>query len=51
MVTELDDYVGELLAKLSELGIEKNTIVIFAQIMVLILKLVQILIILTVMEI
>jgi arylsulfatase A-like enzyme len=30
MVTELDDYVGELLAKLSELGIEKNTIVIFS---------------------
>ena len=30
MVTELDDYVGELLAKLTELGIEKNTIVIFA---------------------
>lgn len=30
MVTELDDYVGELLAKLKELGIEKNTIVIFA---------------------
>jgi arylsulfatase A len=30
MVTELDDYVGELLAKLSELGLEKNTIVIFS---------------------
>lgn len=30
MVTQLDDYVGELLAKLSELGLEKNTIVIFA---------------------
>ena len=30
MVTELDDYVGELLAKLSELGIDKNTIVIFS---------------------
>jgi arylsulfatase A len=30
MVTELDDYVGELLAKLKELGVEKNTIVIFA---------------------
>jgi arylsulfatase A len=30
MVTELDDYVGELLAKIKELGIEKNTIIIFA---------------------
>jgi arylsulfatase A-like enzyme len=30
MVKELDDYVGELLAKLTELGLEKNTIVIFA---------------------
>jgi arylsulfatase A len=30
MVTQLDDYVGELLAKLKDLGIEKNTIVIFA---------------------
>jgi len=30
MITELDDYVGELLAKLTELGLEKNTIVIFA---------------------
>jgi arylsulfatase A len=30
MVTELDDYVGELLSKLKELGLEKNTIVIFA---------------------
>lgn len=30
MVTELDDYVGELLVKLTELGLEKNTIVIFA---------------------
>ncbi len=30
MVTQLDDYVGELLAKLSELGLEKNTIVIFS---------------------
>jgi arylsulfatase A len=30
MVTELDDYVGELLTKLTELGLEKNTIVIFA---------------------
>ena len=30
MVTELDDYVGELLGKLKELGLEKNTIVIFA---------------------
>jgi len=30
MVTELDEYVGELLAKLTELGLEKNTLVIFA---------------------
>jgi arylsulfatase A len=30
MVKELDDYVGELLNKLKELGLEKNTIVIFA---------------------
>jgi arylsulfatase A len=30
MVTELDDYVGELLDKLKELGIENNTVVIFA---------------------
>ena len=30
MVTQLDDYVGELMAKLAELGIEKNTIVFFA---------------------
>lgn len=30
MVKELDDYVGELLAKLTELGLEKNTIVVFA---------------------
>ncbi len=30
MITELDDYVGELLTKLTELGLEKNTIVIFA---------------------
>jgi arylsulfatase A-like enzyme len=30
MVAQLDDYVGELMAKLTELGIEKNTIVIFA---------------------
>src|SRR5450759_37160 len=30
MIKELDDYVGELLAKLKELGLEKNTIVIFA---------------------
>lgn len=29
MVTELDDYVGELLNKLKELGLEDNTIVIF----------------------
>nr|MCU0409263.1 arylsulfatase [Bacteroidales bacterium] len=30
MVAQLDDYVGELLAKLAELGIVENTIVIFA---------------------
>jgi arylsulfatase A len=30
MVKELDDYVGELVSKLKELGLEKNTIVIFA---------------------
>jgi arylsulfatase A len=30
MIKELDDYVGEILAKLTELGIEKNTIVFFA---------------------
>jgi arylsulfatase A len=29
MVTELDDYVGEIEDKLSELGLEKNTIIIF----------------------
>lgn len=30
MVTQLDDYVGEILAKLKELGLEDNTIVMFA---------------------
>lgn len=30
MVKELDDYVGELMKKLKELNLEKNTIVIFA---------------------
>jgi arylsulfatase A len=30
MIKELDDYVGELLTRLKELGIENNTIVIFA---------------------
>jgi arylsulfatase A len=30
MVTELDDYVGELIKKVKELNIEENTIVIFA---------------------
>jgi arylsulfatase A len=30
MVTQLDDYVGEILAKIKKLGLEKNTIVIFA---------------------
>ncbi len=29
MVTQLDDYVGELMAKLKKAGIEKNTIIIF----------------------
>ncbi len=29
MVTELDDYIGDLLCKLSELKLEENTIVIF----------------------
>jgi len=30
MIKELDDYVGEILAKLNELGVGMNTIVIFA---------------------
>lgn len=30
MVTRLDRYVGEVMAKLKELGLEKNTLVIFA---------------------
>ena len=30
MITQLDDYVGELLAKLAGFGLEKNTIVFFA---------------------
>jgi arylsulfatase A-like enzyme len=30
MVTELDDYIGEIISKLAELGLEKNTIIIFA---------------------
>ena len=30
MIKELDDYVGEVLSRLKELGLEKNTIVIFA---------------------
>jgi arylsulfatase A-like enzyme len=30
MVKQLDDYVGELMAKLAETGLDKNTIVIFA---------------------
>lgn len=30
MVTTLDDYVGEILAKLKELGLEENTIIMFA---------------------
>ncbi|MDY0100278.1 MAG: arylsulfatase [Bacteroidales bacterium] len=30
MVTQLDDYVGEIISRLKELGLEKNTIVIFS---------------------
>ena len=30
MVKHLDDYVGEILAKIEELGLEKNTIIFFA---------------------
>jgi arylsulfatase A-like enzyme len=30
MIKELDDYVGEIIAKITELGLERNTIVIFA---------------------
>jgi arylsulfatase A len=30
MVSELDDYVGEILSKLEALGLEKNTIIIFS---------------------
>jgi arylsulfatase A-like enzyme len=30
MVTQLDDYVGEIVSRLSELGLEKNTIIFFA---------------------
>jgi arylsulfatase A len=30
MIKELDDYVGEILAKLTELGLDKNTVVMFA---------------------
>ncbi|HEX2969155.1 MAG TPA: arylsulfatase [Bacteroidales bacterium] len=30
MVTQLDDYVGEIIQKLKELGLEKNTIIMFA---------------------
>lgn len=30
MVTELDDYVGEIMDKLKELGLEENTIVMFS---------------------
>jgi arylsulfatase A len=30
MVTELDDYIGEIIAKLTELGLDNNTIVIFS---------------------
>lgn len=30
MVTQLDDYVGEIISKLEELGLENNTIVVFA---------------------
>ena len=30
MITQLDDYVGEIISKLTELGLEKNTIIFFA---------------------
>lgn len=30
MITELDDYVGEIIGKVKELGLEDNTIIIFA---------------------
>lgn len=30
MITELDDYIGDIEAKLTELGINKNTIIIFS---------------------
>jgi arylsulfatase A len=30
MIKELDDYVGEIIAKIRELGLEKNTIIIFS---------------------
>ena len=30
MVTQLDDYVGEIISKITELGLEENTIVLFA---------------------
>ncbi|HLP72284.1 MAG TPA: arylsulfatase, partial [Bacteroidales bacterium] len=30
MITQLDDYVGEIIARLKELGLEENTIVMFA---------------------
>ena len=30
MIKQLDDYVGEIIASISELGLEKNTIVIFS---------------------
>ena len=30
MIKQLDDYVGEIIAKLAELGLEKNTIILFA---------------------
>ncbi len=29
MITELDDYVGELMSKIKQLGLEENTIIIF----------------------
>jgi arylsulfatase A-like enzyme len=30
MIKELDDHVGEIVAKIEELGLEKNTIIVFA---------------------
>ena len=45
MVTRLDKYVGDVMAELKELGLDKNTIVILPAIMIHHRKAVQILII------